>query len=313
MSNWIRATSYDFIKKAPIALGLTLVIILVGGGLLVSNRASILGMDFTGGFTVDVELERGTLEEVTQAFLTQGASSHDIQVRELSPQHMRLFFGTAGQVNIQWIQEALAQSDLPLTPASFVQMDSNWTAMSGQMSDHMRNNALLGLGLAFLCIFVYLVFRFEAAYATSAVVCLFVDLFITLGIMGILHTFKVPVQIDLNTIAALMTIIGYSLNDKIIVFDRIREEVKRERGKLTPSIVNHALNATLSRTSITSGTTLLVLLALVILGSSSIFSFALVMTIGVVFGTLSSWFIAAPLLLYVHGKREKKERHLANT
>ena len=136
------------------------------------------------------------------------------------------------------------------------------------------------------------------------------DVLITLGLMGLLHACGVPVQIDLNTIAALMTIVGYSLNDTIIIFDRIREEMQLVKNRPLSEIVNAALNATLSRTMITSGTTLLVLVALVLLGGASIFSFALVMTIGVFFGTLSSWYIASPLMLFFHGGEEAKERDL---
>ena len=206
---------------------------------------------------------------------------------------------------IDWVVDALHQAGLNLTPASLKTIDANWTAMSGQMSESMRNNALLGLLIAFISIFLYIAFRFEYKYAIAAILCLMHDVLITLGLMGVLHALKIPVQIDLNTIAALMTIIGYSLNDTIIVFDRIREDVRLHRTQSMRTLVNRALNATLSRTAITSGTTLLVLLALLILGGSSIFSFALVMAIGVVFGTLSSWFIACPLMLFFHHKEEE--------
>ena len=119
---------------------------------------------------------------------------------------------------------------------------------------------------------------------------------------------QIPVQLDLITLAALMTAVGYSLNDTIIIFDRIREETALHPQRNIKTIINQALNATLSRTLITSGSTFLVLLALLVLGSSSIFGFAFVMTIGVVFGTISSWFIATPLMLYFHSKEEKLEK-----
>ena len=115
-------------------------------------------------------------------------------------------------------------------------------------------------------------------------------------------------QINLELIGAIMAIIGYSLNDTIIVFDRIREDMRLYKKMSYPEIVNHALNQTLSRTLMTSGTTLLVLLALVFFGGSSIFGFAFVMAVGVFLGTLSSLFIAAPILLFQHGKEEEKEK-----
>ena len=182
--------------------------------------------------------------------------------------------------------------------------------MSGQFSDAMRNNAIMGLGLALICILLYITFRFEFKYAVGAVVGLVHDVIITLGILALFHSLGFAVQIDLQVIGAIMTIIGYSLNDTIIVFDRIREDIKLMRKMKFHDIINHALNVTLSRTMMTSGTTLLVLLALVLLGGKSIFAFSLVMTIGVIVGTLSSLFIATPVMIYFHDREERKEEAL---
>ena len=129
--------------------------------------------------------------------------------------------------------------------------------------------------------------------------------------MSILHTLGTPVQIDLNTIAAIMTIIGYSLNDTIIIFDRIREDLKQMRKHSFKDVINHALNVTLSRTVMTSGTTLVVLLALLAIGGNAVFGLSLVMVIGVVFGTFSSLFVAAPLLLFFHRKGDAKAKKLS--
>jgi len=202
------------------------------------------------------------------------------------------------------VAQTLQNAKLELTPSSAKTLGERWTAMSGQLSDSMRNNALIGLGLAFIAIFIYIAIRFESKYAWAATLCLFHDVAITVGLMGLLAACGVPIQIDLNTIAALMTIIGYSLNDTIIIFDRIREDHALYPHKPLAEIVNRSVNITLSRTAITSGTTLLVVLALLFLGGASIFSFSLVMAIGVVFGTLSSWFIACPLMLFFHKKEE---------
>ncbi|MBF8263750.1 MAG: secDF [Parachlamydiales bacterium] len=331
MMNWIRSSSIDFLKKAKWAFAVAFAIIIVGMSLFFANRSTIFGMDFTGGFAVTMEIQPQTVASghyaaaVEDALIKHGLTAHDFQIRELNPSnHLRVLFSTSmeqsgkpfydlgdaakeGKHNprVQWTLKTLKQSGISLTRASLSQIDTNWTAMSGQMSESMRNNALIGLALAFTCIFIYLAIRFESAYAASAIICVIHDVFISLGLIGILYYFGVPIQIDLNTVAALMTIVGYSLNDTIIVFDRIREEVRLMRGQPIPVIVNHALNATLSRTSITSLTTLLVLMALIAFGGPSIFSFAAVMIIGVVFGTLSSWFIAAPVLIYFQTRRAK--------
>jgi SecD/SecF fusion protein len=336
MSNWIHSQTIDFLKQAKRAFAIAALIIVVGSYFVYSHRATIFGMDFTGGFSLHLEAtpraEEDYLQRIEQALIEKGATSQDFQIRQLNPSsHLRILFGTSMEqpgkpffhmpiesekVNarynfetnprIDWVVQTLGAKGITLTEESLDHLETNWTAMSGQMSDSMRNNALIGLLISFICIFIYIAFRFEYKFAAAAIICLLHDVLITIGLMGLIHALGVPVQIDLNTVAAIMTIVGYSLNDTIIIFDRIREEMRLSRNQKLPSIVNHALNATLSRTSITSGTTLLVLIALVALGGSSIFSFALVMTIGVFFGTLSSWYIASPLMLYFHSKEERE-------
>lgn len=335
MANWIQSTNFNFLRWSKFSFIAASAIIVVGGFLVVQQRSTLLGMDFTGGFSLNLEIEpngQGNYAELVERSLkNNGLTSQDFQIRELNPSNqLRVLFATSLELpgkafaglpleieakdakytyeknpRIQWVVNALESSNLKLAPQSLQELQSNWTAMSGQMSDSMRNNAIIGLLIAFICIFIYIAFRFEYKFAAAASICLLHDVLITIGLIGLLHLFGVPIQIDLNTVVAIMTIIGYSLNDTIIIFDRIREDMKLGRQKNLSLTVNHALNSTLSRTTITSGTTLLVLLALVFLGGSSIFGFALVMTIGVFFGTLSSWFIAAPLMLYFHNKEER--------
>ncbi len=163
------------------------------------------------------------------------------------------------------------------------------------------------MGAAILSILIYITVRFEFNFAISAVIGLVHDVVLTLGILAMFLALGFPVQIDLTVIGAIMTIIGYSLNDTIIVFDRIREDLRILRKLTFPQVINHALNVTLSRTLMTSGTTLIVLVTLVILGGHSIFTFSLVMTIGVLVGTLSSLFIAPPMLLFLHQREDKKK------
>jgi SecD/SecF fusion protein len=214
---------------------------------------------------------------------------------------------------ISWIVHALQKGGLTIPSQELAALEQNWASISGQMSDTMKNNALIGLFIALLCILIYITVRFEFKYAVAATLGLAHDVVMTLAIVGILHAIGVPLQVDLNMIAALMTIIGYSLNDTIIVFDRIREDLKKMRKAKFAEIINHALNVTLSRTIMTSGTTLIALIALVALGGSTIFGFAFVMTIGVIIGTLSSLFIASPLLLFFHNRElDKKNLYQEN-
>ncbi|HSX14033.1 MAG TPA: protein translocase subunit SecD [Chlamydiales bacterium] len=336
MANWMRKTSFDFLKRTKLAYTTVAIVMISGIGLLFIQSSSILGLDFTGGYSLYLELEPKFADghyaqRVKDAFVRNGAETKDFVVQEMNPTNqLRIFFGQSMEKNgkpffqmpleeesadgllykknprITWLVKAVEESGMSLSSSTLAKLHSHWTAVSGQMSDTMKNQALFGFLLAFIGIFIYLAFRFVYPFAAAAIACLIHDVLMTLAIMGILAYFGVPIQIDLITIAALMTAVGYSLNDTIIIFDRIREEMRLMPRRSLKETVNHALNFTLSRTMITSGTTLLVLLALLVLGGASIFGFALVMTIGVVFGTLSSWFIAAPLMLFFQKREDRR-------
>ncbi len=342
MLNWFKTRNYNFLKHTKKTVIFSAVVILVGLFALALQRQTIFGMDFSGGYALNIELQvqdqkANYRNAVEQALIKAGASSQDFQIRELTPssnirvflsrslqQSGRPFYGLPVEYDLKepvylfetnpkivWVVQSLNKSGLMLSPSSLQNLDKNWTEVSGQMSDAMRNNAIIGLTIAMLCILVYITIRFEFKYAVSATICLAHDVIFTIGVIAILHALGVAIQIDLNTVAALMTIVGYSLNDTIIVFDRIREDVRLMRKSSFSEIINHALNITLSRTIMTSGTTLLVLIPLILLGGSTLFGFSLVMAIGVIFGTLSSLFIAAPLMKYFHDREQQKEGKLA--
>ena len=341
MSHWIDGTRLNFLKHGKLAVIISAILVIVGGIAGYGSKQTIFGMDFTGGYSISLEIspEKNTnyREAVEEALKSQGLSARDFQVRELSPSNnIRVFltrnldglgkpfymlpvetdydvmYSYQNNPRILWIVAALESKGLKLTETSLDHLSQQWTSVSGQISDTMKSNALYGLSLALVCILIYITFRFEFKYAVAATLGLAHDVFITLGTVCVLHKLGVPIQIELNTIAALMAIIGYSLNDTIIIFDRIREDLKTNRKLSFKEVCNQALNTTLSRTLMTSGTTILVLLALVILGGSTIFGFALVMTIGILYGTLSSLFIAAPLLYFLDKRESVKDKVLIN-
>ncbi len=343
MLNWFKSKNYNFLKHTKKTIIFSAVVILIGCFLLVMQRQTMFGMDFIGGNALTVELQTKAdasyRQGVEEALIKKGATTQDFQIRELTPaNNIRIFLSRSLQQpgrpfygmpiendlkepvypyetnpKIVWVVQALTQQGLTISPTSLQNLDKNWTEVSGQMSDAMRNNALIGLSIALLCILIYITFRFEFKYAISATLCLAHDVVFTVGVIAILHKLGVSIQIDLNTVAALMTIVGFSLNDTIIVFDRIREDVRLMRKSSFSEIINHALNVTLSRTMLTSGTTLLVLTPLILLGGSTLFGFSLVMAIGVIFGTLSSLFIAAPLMKYFHDREMQKENKMVTS
>jgi SecD/SecF fusion protein len=331
MMNIFKAKNFNFLKYAPHAIAISALFIVVGGAFAVKEKNSLLGMDFTGGYALNLELTPSAdahyRQAVERALVKSGVKPQEIQVRELSSSNqVRIFLSkaldSAGRpfevanakdtsAKISWVVSSLQAGHVGIENSSIETVGQNWSEVSGQMSETMRNSAIIGLFIALICIFIYITIRFEFKYAISATICLAHDILFTLAAIGLLHALRVPVQIDLNTIAALMTIIGYSLNDTIIVFDRIREDSIHMRKSAFTQIINHALNVTLSRTIMTSGTTLLVLVPLIVLGGSTIFGFALVMAIGVIFGTLSSLFIAAPSMLFFHKKEKNNQQKIA--
>lgn len=339
MAQFLKQTNFDFLSKAKPAIIISLIVMVIGSFLLFQERKTIFGMDFTGGYSLTVDLQEHPNTNyrlnAINAFLDHGASKLDVEVRELSrPNQLRIQLGTSmdekghpfyqmadfnpsegsysyeyqRDPRLNWVVSTLQSANLTIAPSELANLQKNWTIMSGQLSDAMRNNAIIALGAALLAILVYITFRFEFKFAVGAVAGLIHDVIITLGILALFHALGFAVKIDLQVIGAIMTIIGYSLNDTIIVFDRIREDIKVLRRMQFKDVINHALNVTLSRTIMTSGTTILVLLALVILGGQSIFAFSLVMMIGVMIGTLSSLFIASPVMLYYHN-REVAHQH----
>jgi SecD/SecF fusion protein len=334
MANWISSKNFDFLAWKKVSYVISIVILAIGVAVTASTWKSMLGMDFTGGYSLVIEATtKSTIsprEAAEKALEAKGIQASELQIRELGrPTALRIqlsssleqpgrpFYGLSQGTQdiaktyeyqqiprLDWVVTTLENGGVDIRPADRTNLVQQWTAISGQFSDAMRNNAIIALGLAVLAILIYIAVRFEWKYAVSAVLALLHDVLLTLAVIAILRLFGLPVQINLEVIGALMTIIGYSLNDTIIVFDRVREDLSIYRKKRFSEIVNMALNSTLSRTLMTSGITLVVLLCLVLLGGPSIFGFSFVMFTGVFLGTLSSLFIAGPLLVFFHQHEE---------
>jgi SecD/SecF fusion protein len=335
MANWIRSKDFDFLSWQKVSYLLSFVILVIGIAVSCFTWRSMLGMDFTGGYALVLEAAGSPQgvsprEAAVKALEGKGVNSSEIQIRELgrktalriqlsssldqpgrpfhdlpevSPEQATTY--DYQQIpRLKWVVDSLESGGVTLRPADRTSLVQQWTTISGQFSDAMRNNALLALSLAIVGILIYIAIRFEWKYAVSAVLALIHDVLLTLAVIAILRLFGLPVQINLEVIGALMTIIGYSLNDTIIVFDRVREDFSLYKKKRFSAIVNMALNSTLSRTLLTSGITLIVLLCLVLLGGASIFGFSFVMFTGVFLGTLSSLFIAGPLLVFFHHRED---------
>ncbi|PCI76401.1 protein translocase subunit SecDF [Candidatus Aerophobetes bacterium] len=333
MSQILGKSHFPFLKYAKMSFIGVFCICLLGGSILMEKKDSIVGMDFAGGYSFHLQLDPETHTQDHQmitenALLRAGIKKQHFSVKTLSPNnHLKVLLSK--NVNLDAIEltqdlantdeatynenpivgkviQALNNSDISLVKENQETINKTWSSMSGQMSSAMRNQAIAGLLLALVCILIYITVRFELVYALSATIGLVIDVIVTVAIIATLHALGVPIQFDLNTIAAMMVIIGYSLNDSIIIFDRIREDRKNNPTGSLRAVIDSALNTTLSRTIMTSTTTLVVLVALLTIGGSSIFGFSLVTIIGVIFGTFSSLFLAAPLVLFFEKKKNRR-------
>ena len=273
----------DFLRFRFIALIASISFILVSLA-TISIQQLQLGLDFTGGTlvevgfteTVDPEeirtyLEGKQIDALVQAF----GSDKDLLIKIPSSENIE---------NANIVIDSLQQQySFQLRRSGFV---------GPQVGGELRDQGGLGLLAALLVMMIYIMFRFQYKFAIGAVVALFHDVLIVLGIFSILR-----LEFDLSVLAALMAVIGYSLNDTIVVSDRIRENFRAKRKLNSEQVINRSLNNTLGRTLITSLTTLLVLFSLLFLGGEIIRNFAIALSIGVVVGTYSSIYVLTNVLL----------------
>jgi preprotein translocase subunit SecF len=282
-------TRIDFMGKRRLALTLSGVLILVSLGSLFT-RVLNFGIDFTGGTLIEVGYSQPVELPGLRATLA-GAGYADAVV-----QH----FGTARDVLIRLApREGVSKAELSnqvfrsLQQASESELSLRRVEFVGpQVGDELAEDGGLAMLIALGAILVYVALRFEYRFALGAVAALIHDVIVTLGFFSVLQ-----LEFDLTVLAALLAVIGYSLNDTIVVFDRIRENFRKMRKGTPVDITNSSLNQTLSRTLMTSFTTLLVLLALFFLGGELIHGFATALIVGIVVGTYSSIYIASPAAL----------------
>lgn len=281
--------SIDFMSKRKIALGLSLLLILLSIGSL-ATRGLNLGIDFTGGTLVEVGYpEAANLAEVRSALDDGGFGQAVVQ-----------HFGSSQDVLIRLApREDLSSADIStkvlgaLGASGSEEIDLRRVEFVGpQIGDELTEDGGLAILAALFGILIYVYFRFEIRFSVGAVLALVHDVTITLGVFSIFQW-----EFDLSVLAACLAVIGYSLNDTIVVYDRVRENFRKMRKGTTVDIINRSVTHTLARTIVTSVTTLLVLIALAFFGGEIIHGFSLALIVGVLIGTYSSIYVASALVL----------------
>ncbi|MBX2870108.1 MAG: protein translocase subunit SecF [Acidiferrobacterales bacterium] len=318
-----KETTLDFLGKRKLAVIISTALILVSL-IAIATRGMNFGIDFTGGTLVEVGYQSAAeIESIRDQLSTAGfedavvqhfGTSSDVLIRlpsgvigesekasELSTSVMEALRGPGGETLIeqagaatgaqQCVRDGVtADCELQMRRVEFV---------GPQVGDELKNQGTLAMLYALIGILAYVTFRFEWRFAVGSVVALVHDVLITVGMFAIFQF-----EFSLAVLAAVLAVIGYSLNDTIVVYDRIRENFRKMRKGDPVSIINRSINQTLPRTVLTSLTTLIVVLTLLLLGGEVIRGFSTALLIGVVVGTYSSIFVASPVVLMLGISRE---------
>ncbi len=285
-----RKTNIDFMSQRKKALVMSAILMVLSVVTLVT-RGLNFGLDFTGGMLIEVSYPSAPLISEVRANL-DGAGLDDAVVQT---------FGTASDIVVRIPPRNEEESDAELSTIVLKALQAGIEGdivmrrvefVGPQVGDELAEQGILAVVYAMIGIFLYVMFRFQWRFSVGAVAALVHDVLISMGVLS-----AVQVEFDLTVVAALLAVIGYSLNDTIVLFDRIRENFPRLRKRAPIEVVNTSVNETLSRTVMTSMTTLLVLFALFVFGGEIIHSFAFTLIVGVLVGTYSSIFVASTVLL----------------
>ena len=287
-------TNINFISKQKITGLLSIALIISGIVSLIIKGGPFLSIDFTGGTVAQVKFDKDV--ELTQ--LRSTLTEYGFKGAEI------VEFGSPDEVLIKTQLGSSSIISEKLTTA----LGKSFTlrrveSVGPKIGKELQTDALKAISLALLLILIYIAFRFDRYYALGSVMAIIHDVLITLGVFSLLDY-----EINLSIVAAFLTIVGYSLNDTIVVFARIRENIPKYMKKTLDNVVNISLNETLNRTVITSLTTMMVVVILFIWGGKVINLFAFALIVGVFVGTYSSLFVASPVMVFFEKRSSRPKR-----
>lgn len=282
-------TNIDFMSRRKIALVLSTVMIIASIASL-AIRGLNFGLDFTGGTLIEVGFQ--TAPDTTDVRNNLSSAGFDAIVQT---------YGAATDIVVRIPPAGVEESNAELSTRVLAALSQGVEGeiemrrvefVGPQVGDELKEQGILAVIYAMVGVFLYVMFRFQWRFSVGAVAALFHDIIISMGVISL-----VQIEFDLTVVAAILAVVGYSLNDTIVLFDRIRENFPRYRKREPVDVVNTSINETLSRTLMTSTTTLMVLLALFFFGGEIIHGFAFTLIAGVVIGTYSSIYVASTALL----------------
>jgi SecD/SecF fusion protein len=310
--NLFKNLNFDIVGKRKLAYAFSTVFIIIGFALMAVQGGPNLGVDFKGGRAYVVDFNKTMVASDVADKIRPVFEDAGLEVKQYgSPDRLRITTGyLAEDESVAADAKVVAALNKGLQAYSAdAPVIKSTSKVGATIADDIKRTSVLSLGLTLLGIFVYVLFRFEKwQYSMAAVVALFHDALLVIAAFPIARLFGLNYEMDQIFVAALLTVIGFSMNDTVVIYDRIREYL-RENPKLTfAQVVNPALNSTFSRTMITFTTVFLVVFVMYVFGGETLRSFSFAMIIGVIFGTYSSLFIATPIILDTYGKKEERER-----
>jgi preprotein translocase subunit SecF len=295
--------SYDFLGKTKVLLVVSTTLILAGIAYIASHGMRY-GVEFSGGTQLiarfqsrpEVDKVRAAVDKVVTGATIQtydDPSKNQVLIRLPHTEGVGNELSSAAQAVLQSLKTDYAANAVT---------ESSTEIVGPVVGAELRRKAIQITIFGLICQLIYIAFRFGGAmWGTAATIAVFHDVLITLGLIVLFHY-----EITLNVIAALLTLVGYSQNDTIVIFDRVRENLKVRRKEPLAKVINDSINQTLSRTIISSGTTFLTVLALYLFGGEVLRGFAFTMVIGIIVGTYSTIFIASPIVVWWDSYRKRQ-------
>ena len=292
-------TNIDFLSKTKIGILFSSVLITFGLISLLINKGPNLSIDFTGGTVIRMEFNSNIkIDEIRSLLSTTSLNNAEItEIFEIGNSNKEFRIKTNMSEDIGELNKKLLELLKDFNP-EIRKIENVGPKIGGELT----MQAIYAICLALIMLMIYIGFRFDRFYAFGSVLAIIHDVLFTLSIFSILQ-----LEIDLSIVAAFLTIVGYSLNDTIVIFDRFRENSKKDLDLELNDLANLSLNQTLSRTIITSLTTLVVVIILYYIGGEVIKYFAFALIVGVLVGTYSSIFVASPFMLYLKSKYKIEE------
>jgi len=286
----------DFMKlhKSTILLSL---ICMALSFIFLATKGLNLGIDFAGGILMEVKIEKESqIVEIKELRTLVSQHAKDVQVQNIDEKNFLIRVARSNenqQELIEQLQNSISQkySDIEYRKIDFV---------GPQVGSTLIRNGIIALILSFASIMLYIWIRFDWQFGVGGIFALLHDAILTIGFFAVTQ-----LEFNLTSIASILTIIGYSINDSVVIYDRIRENIKKDPKNSLKNLINSSTNSTLSRTVLTAGTTLFSLIALIIFGGEALRSFSIATFFGIAIGTYSSIYISAPILLYFDPRSSK--------